>query len=470
MSEFGPPHIFISYSHKDNKWLERLQVFLKPLEREGLVQRWDDTRIDPGGLWKEEIRKAIESSFAAVLLISADFLASDFIASNELPPLLAAAETRGLVILPVLVSPCGFARTKGLSKFQAINPDLKPLIDMRKGAREALWDKVVEAIQKALPSASDRTLDLLPSNITNPELLKQPSEYDDSLYEYDRAKIICSAGLREGALLYRIASLSHRNKGDLVSGLGSLFHMSQGRFHRPQQRTTYCSNNVLISIAESLFHMYRRMLDAITRTLPVTHIKTSTDQCLVAFRVHEIDDLVYAEATEASVLFPPMSRALLLQPDPIIGDLLDFGDRVRINAKRGILYPSPRHSRGLCVALFKDETNRIRRDLYEKLYVKLQLIREDHETTHAVKDLDLYRDVPDSTRGYYSFKDSTQFKELQKAGIIYPYGIPSSGVVDFVRRPYSNYPTDAVWEISKPSKSGVDCPLALKECPNYAKL
>ena len=49
--------IFISYSHKDKKWLERLQVHLKPLEREGLFERWDDTMINAGEKWRDEIRK-----------------------------------------------------------------------------------------------------------------------------------------------------------------------------------------------------------------------------------------------------------------------------------------------------------------------------------------------------------------------------------------------------------------------------
>jgi hypothetical protein len=40
--------VFISYSHKDTKWLKRLQVHLKPLERDGVVERWDDTQIVPG--------------------------------------------------------------------------------------------------------------------------------------------------------------------------------------------------------------------------------------------------------------------------------------------------------------------------------------------------------------------------------------------------------------------------------------
>ena len=149
-AERRPPQVFISYSHKDREWLERPQVFLKPLERAGMLERWDDTRIKTGERWHDEIKKALASANVAVLLVSADFLASDFIANEELPPLLAAEQARGLVVMPVILKPCRFAKTPSIAQFQAVNRGLKPLLEMTEAEREALWNQLTDDIEEAL--------------------------------------------------------------------------------------------------------------------------------------------------------------------------------------------------------------------------------------------------------------------------------------------------------------------------------
>jgi hypothetical protein len=142
--------VFISYSHKDAKWLERLQIHLKPLEYEGLIERWDDTRIKPGTQWREAIEKALAETKVAVLLVSADFLASDFITTDELPRLLATAKSGGTTILPVILSASRFEKTPSLAQFQAVNPPSQPLNSLSIAEQEAVWVKVAEAVEQTL--------------------------------------------------------------------------------------------------------------------------------------------------------------------------------------------------------------------------------------------------------------------------------------------------------------------------------
>jgi hypothetical protein len=143
--------VFISYCHKDARYLERLQVHLTPYCQSKLVDIWDDTKIKPGAKWHDEIKKAIEAAKVAVLLVSADYLASRFITEDELPPLLASAEQEGTTIFPVILSPCAFEYTK-LYQFQAVNSPSQPISKMNKHQKEALWEKVARLITYASSS------------------------------------------------------------------------------------------------------------------------------------------------------------------------------------------------------------------------------------------------------------------------------------------------------------------------------
>lgn len=139
--------VFISYSHQDTKWLLRLRIHLRPLERENRIDIWDDTRIKPGTRWREEIRQALAATKVAVLLVSADFLASDFIASDELPLLLSAAEKEGAIILPLILSPSRFKSLPSLAKFQTVNDPANPLIRLPTAEQEDIFVRLSEAIE-----------------------------------------------------------------------------------------------------------------------------------------------------------------------------------------------------------------------------------------------------------------------------------------------------------------------------------
>ena len=124
-------------------------MHLKPLERNNVLHVWDDTQIQTGAKWLDESEKAIQTAKLGLLIVSADFLVSDFITNNELPPLLEAATKDGAVIMSLIVSPSRFNRTS-LFQFQAINDRSRPLANLPKGEQEAVLVKVTEKLEAVL--------------------------------------------------------------------------------------------------------------------------------------------------------------------------------------------------------------------------------------------------------------------------------------------------------------------------------
>lgn len=144
------PTVFVSYCHRDRVWLERLQVHLKPLGTRGDLVLWDDTRIDPGEKWRSAISEAIGRSAGSILLISADFLASDFVVSEELPSLLHRAERDGARIIPIVVQPCRLANHPELAAFQTLNAPDRPLSKLTHAEAEEVFVRAAEEVERVL--------------------------------------------------------------------------------------------------------------------------------------------------------------------------------------------------------------------------------------------------------------------------------------------------------------------------------
>jgi hypothetical protein len=140
--------VFISYSHKDQPWLDRLQTMLKPLVRSGAISVWAEPSIQPGDRWKEELQKALASTKVAVLLVSENFLGSDFIAREELPPLFTAAEQGKVKILWVYLSYCLYEATP-IGEYQAVHEIKQPLDELPAVTQNRVLRDVAQAIQMA---------------------------------------------------------------------------------------------------------------------------------------------------------------------------------------------------------------------------------------------------------------------------------------------------------------------------------
>ncbi len=193
--------IFISYSHEDEEHLERLRIHMKPLEKRGLVVIWDDSKIITGQKWQEKIETALSKANIAILIISADFFASDFIAEKELPPILKKAESEGTMIVPIILKPCRFLREEHLSKFQALNHPDEPLLSMSDIEQEKTWDRLSQLIETELRRPDEEAILNYTEKIgtnNNDELLyfrrgvcyKRLGKFHEAISDFLRAKDI----------------------------------------------------------------------------------------------------------------------------------------------------------------------------------------------------------------------------------------------------------------------------------------
>ncbi|GHU56302.1 hypothetical protein FACS1894132_13570 [Clostridia bacterium] len=137
--------IFISYSQKDNRFRERLEVHLKAItDKESF---WSDKRVESGDEWKTKIYSAVEESAVAILLVSADFMASDFIQNVELPALLNAEKEDGIIIIPIMLYDCNYGE---LTKYQFFNTPNNPLAGLKKVPQEKIFKELSQTAVKKL--------------------------------------------------------------------------------------------------------------------------------------------------------------------------------------------------------------------------------------------------------------------------------------------------------------------------------
>jgi len=215
---------------------------LKPIVRMGAITIWDDTQIRSGTKWYDEIKKALASARVAVLLVSPEFLASDFIAKHELPELQKAAEQEGLIILWVAVKPCMYKET-AIADYQAAHNPNRPLSKLSSAKRDEELVKICEEIKRV--AAFDRTFEFSPQK---PIILKWP---DPSVpLEPANSKPIQSVSTEELVDFEKEQGsfrgmLDHSSEKRLMfvqasgmCGKTSLLHMV--RFHCEKKGTPWC--------------------------------------------------------------------------------------------------------------------------------------------------------------------------------------------------------------------------------------
>ena len=150
----APLKVFISYSHKDEEFKDELVTMLAGLQRRGVIDAWQDRRIEAGDEWYQEIQDAMNDCGLAILLVSANFIASSFIQDEELTRLLQRRIEEGLRVVPIIVKPCMWQSEPVIKDIQALPRDGKPVITFSKdtGARDQVWTDIAKEIEKRAKS------------------------------------------------------------------------------------------------------------------------------------------------------------------------------------------------------------------------------------------------------------------------------------------------------------------------------
>ncbi len=145
----GRHQVFISYSHKDIDWFNKLQMMLAPIEVFYGIKVWDDKEIVVGSYWREAIKGALAETKLAICLVSKNFTQSEFITANELKYFQVEAERQDVSIFPIAVSRISKAEDPFSEIQYANSPDI-PLDELNEEDQHAVLSTMMEQLVETM--------------------------------------------------------------------------------------------------------------------------------------------------------------------------------------------------------------------------------------------------------------------------------------------------------------------------------
>lgn len=187
------PTLFFSYSHADERLRDQLETHLSAIKRQGLIDTWHDRRILAGQEFAGEIDENLDKADLILLLVSSDFLASNYCYDREMQRAMQRHEQREATVIPVILRPCDWQDTP-FGKNQATPKDARPIV-LWPNADEAFLD-VVKAIKNTLKAAGAKVRFAAPqaarpipsaaaARSSNLRIKKQFTQYDKDQFLHE---------------------------------------------------------------------------------------------------------------------------------------------------------------------------------------------------------------------------------------------------------------------------------------------
>lgn len=208
--------IFVSYSHKDELFKQELETHLSLLKRQNLISVWNDRRIEPGDNWASKIDENLVSADIVVILISSDFIASDYCYEVEMKKAFDLHKEGRLTLIPFVLRYCDW-HSAPFGAIQGLPRDARPVdaFTRRDEAYLQLVSKIRGLAKESTHPAPNVKFDASKVNpdldhtsakrSSNLHIRRKPTDLDKKRYVETAFKIICEF-VRASA-----QELSHRN-------------------------------------------------------------------------------------------------------------------------------------------------------------------------------------------------------------------------------------------------------------------
>lgn len=207
-----PLKLFYSYSHKDEDLRISLETHLAILKRKGEIDEWHDRKITSGREWEDVIDKKMEESNIILLLISPDFIASDYCYGKEMTCALKKHELQQARVIPIIIRPVDW-KDAPFSKLQCLPKDVKPITSWENN--DEAWLHVAKEIRIAIDEVrKELKRKEHPSGFKNLKILIR-NEFERIEKVFERKKLTHFTGLSTGykELDFTIDGL---HSGDLI--------------------------------------------------------------------------------------------------------------------------------------------------------------------------------------------------------------------------------------------------------------
>lgn len=149
MPDADPIEVFLSYAHKDERLKNKLRTHLSLLQRQGVIADWHDRDITAGDEWKGQIDTHLKRARIILLLVSPDFLASDYCYDVELKRAMSRHRAGRAVVIPVFLRPCDW-KGAPFGKLQGLPTDAEPVTARRWSSQDEAFTVVARGIRAAV--------------------------------------------------------------------------------------------------------------------------------------------------------------------------------------------------------------------------------------------------------------------------------------------------------------------------------